>query len=52
MMYFIKENDVILVSDTKSVNFDPLANTEHAATYLAWLEAGNTPEPWPTEETE
>ena len=40
--------DSVLRSDGWSVPFDP-ANTDYAA-YLAWLEAGNTPEPAPEPE--
>ena len=36
----------ILRSDGASIPCDP-ANTDYAA-YLAWLEAGNTPDPAPT----
>ena len=49
MTYQLSETESInRISDGASIPPDP-ANTDYAA-YLAWLEAGNTPEPAPTPE--
>jgi hypothetical protein len=46
MTYQLTANDCILrLTDNAFIPFDP-ANTDYA-TYLAWLEAGNTPDPAP-----
>lgn len=49
-MYFIKNDDVILISNTESVNFDPHASTAYAAEYMAWLQEGNHPKQWQEED--
>jgi hypothetical protein len=49
MTYQLTTGDTILrLEDGASIPPDP-ANTDYAA-YLAWLEAGNTPEPAPEPE--
>ena len=46
MTYQLTQGDSILrITDGASIPPDP-ANTDYAA-YLAWLDAGNTPEPAP-----
>jgi hypothetical protein len=48
-MYQLTQGDTILrLADNAFIPPDP-ANTDYAA-YLAWLEAGNTPEPAPIPE--
>ena len=48
-MYQLTQGDSILrLSDNAFIPLDP-ANTDYAA-YLAWVEAGNTPEPAPIPE--
>ena len=44
----MNETGVVRLSDGASISPDP-ANTDYAA-YLAWVEAGNTPEPAPEPE--
>ena len=49
MTYQLTQSDTILrTADNAFIPPDP-ANTDYAA-YLAWLEAGNTPEPAPQPE--
>jgi hypothetical protein len=49
MTYQLTTGDTILrIADNAFIPQDP-ANTDYAA-YLAWLEAGNTPEPAPEPE--
>jgi hypothetical protein len=43
-MYKLFQNSVVLVEQAMEIPFDP-ANTDYQQ-YLAWLAAGNTPEPY------
>ena len=43
MYRLLNENTVLRSADGSAIPFDP-ANTDYQQ-YLAWLEAGNTPEP-------
>ncbi len=44
--YIKKNNDIILVADWGSANFDPSVDSEYTQAYLAWVAEGNTAEEW------
>jgi hypothetical protein len=44
--YYTKGDDIIVVAENWSANFDPTGTTEYALDYAVWLSEGNTPEEW------